>query len=175
MLDVAGTELNPLGYNHALFRDLISGQAADHSIINGAAGDQVASANFAALTRSTLGPLAPSGLNGIFLSNAQNASSEAVRHAMIERDGENFNTLSFSGSQGVQYPTSQADESKVLESVRSTMQSSGPFAAIVIEPTQQSSGLSVSDSFIDKLAGIAEDFEAALVVDETGTGCGASG
>jgi len=51
----------------------------------------------------------------------------------------------------------------------------GPYAAIVIEPTQQSTGLSVSDSFIDKLGGIAEDFDAALVVDETGTGCGASG
>ena len=33
----------------------------------------------------------------------------------------------------------------------------------------------MSDGFIDKLAGIADDFEAALVVDETGTGCGASG
>ena len=50
-----------------------------------------------------------------------------------------------------------------------------PFAAIVIEPTQQSSGLTVSDRFIDKLAGIADDFEAALVVDETGTCCGATG
>ena len=33
----------------------------------------------------------------------------------------------------------------------------------------------MSDGFIDKLASIAEDFEAALVVDETGTGVGASG
>lgn len=50
-----------------------------------------------------------------------------------------------------------------------------PYVAVVIEPTQQSSGHSVSDGFIDKLASIAEDFEAALVVDETGTGVGASG
>lgn len=106
MLDVAGTELNPLGYNHALFRDMISGPGADHSIINGAAADQVASATFAALTRSTLGPLAPSNLQGIYLSNAQNASNEAVRHAVMERGGEGFRTLTFSGASGVEYPTS---------------------------------------------------------------------
>ena len=41
---------------------MISGPGADHSIINGGAGDQVASANFAALTRQVLGPLAPSNL-----------------------------------------------------------------------------------------------------------------
>lgn len=50
MLDVAGTELNPLGYNHNLFRDFITGAAGDDSIINGCAGDQVASSKFAALT-----------------------------------------------------------------------------------------------------------------------------
>ena len=55
------------------------------------------------------------------------------------------------------------------------MQNNGPYTAIVVEPTQQSTGLTVSDGFIDKLASIAEDFDAALVVDETGTGVGASG
>jgi len=39
MLDVAGTELNPLGYNHALFKAYISGAQGDHSIMNGCAGD----------------------------------------------------------------------------------------------------------------------------------------
>lgn len=51
----------------------------------------------------------------------------------------------------------------------------GGFGAIVVEPTQQATGHTVSDNFIDTLASIAGDFEAALVVDETGTGCGASG
>ena len=96
---------------------MISGASADSGIINGAAADQVAGANFAALTRATLGPLAPSNLPGIYLSNAQNASSEAVRHAAMERDSDGFRTLSFGGS-GIQYPTSQSDESKTLEQVR---------------------------------------------------------
>jgi len=70
MLDVAGTELNPLGYNHNLFRSLITGAAGDHSIMNGCAADQIASAKFASLTRKVLDPVAPAGLHGIFLSNA---------------------------------------------------------------------------------------------------------
>ena len=75
--------------------------------------------------------------------------AEAVRHAMLERGGDGgFKTLTFAGSCGgglglnhpqVQYPTSQDNESKVLESVRSTMgehSTTGlPFAAIVVEPT----------------------------------------
>ena len=50
-----------------------------------------------------------------------------------------------------------------------------PFAAILVEPTQQSTGNTVSDSFINSLNGIASDFDASLVVDETGTAAGASG
>ena len=53
--------------------------------------------------------------------------------------------------------------------------SDSPVAAIVIEPTQQSTGYVASDSFMDGLRSITTDFEAALVVDETSTGCGASG
>jgi glutamate-1-semialdehyde aminotransferase len=50
-----------------------------------------------------------------------------------------------------------------------------PIAAVVIEPTQQSSGHSASDNFISSLNGMAKEFEAALVVDETSTGCHSSG
>jgi len=53
--------------------------------------------------------------------------------------------------------------------------SDSPIAAIVIEPTQQSTGYVASDNFIAALKSIAADFDAALVVDETSTGCGASG
>ena len=102
-----------------------------------------------------------------------------MRHAALERGAEGFRALTFSGAQGVEYPSAESEESKILESVRSCMTNGAttatPFAAIVIEPTRQSTGHSVSDGFIDKLSGIAEDFDAALVVDETGSGCGASG
>ena len=74
------------------------------------------------------------------------------------------------------YPTSEADESRVLESVRSTVKSAGtPVSAIVIEPTQQSTGYKVSDKFIQELYSIARESGAALVVDETSTSCHATG
>lgn len=83
------------------------------------------------------------------------------------------------GWPNVSYPSSQADEAQILEQVRSVVgekrASASPIAAIVIEPTQQSTGYVASDSFISALKSIASDFEAALVVDETSTGCGASG
>ena len=76
----------------------------------------------------------------------------------------------------VSYPTSEADESRVLESVRSTVKSAQtPVSAIVIEPTQQSTGFKVSDKFIQDLYSIARENDAALVVDETSTSCHATG
>lgn len=49
MLDLTGTgELNPLGYNHDLFKSFVSSKDIDNSIINGFAADSMASANFAA-------------------------------------------------------------------------------------------------------------------------------
>ena len=66
-----------------------------------------------------------------------------------------------------------------MEHVRSTVgekRSSGNIvAAIVIEPTQQSTGYVASNEFMNALRSIADDYEAALIVDETSTGCGASG
>lgn len=94
---------------------MINGPGSDHSIINGAAGDQIAGASFAALTRSTLGPLAPSNLPGIYLSNSQNASSEAVKHAVMERGVEGARAITFCGASGIEYPDSKEDESKTLE------------------------------------------------------------
>ena len=77
------------------------------------------------------------------------------------------------------YPDSTESEAAILEKVRSTLKSKAdtgsPIAAIVIEPTQHSTGYTASNSFLQALRGIADDFEAALVVDETSTCGGASG
>lgn len=48
-------------------------------------------------------------------------------------------------------------------------------AAIVIEPTNGSSGHVASAGFMKELAGLAREADAALIVDEAGTGIGASG
>jgi len=77
------------------------------------------------------------------------------------------------------YPTNAAEEASTLESVTSSLrecaQAGNPCAAIVIEPTAAQTGHSVSDSFLAQLKAIATAYEAALIVDETNTGCGASG
>ena len=50
-----------------------------------------------------------------------------------------------------------------------------PVAAIVVEPTNQSHGYVASNDFISQLHSLARDYDAALIVDEQNTGCGASG
>ena len=45
----------------------------------------------------------------------------------------------------------------------------------MIEPTNAQSGHVASSGFIRELAKLAKDVDAALIVDEAGTGCGASG
>ena len=52
---------------------------------------------------------------------------------------------------------------------------SKPIAAIVIEPTNAQTGYTASESFMGDLASLARENDAALVVDETNTCCGASG
>jgi len=79
MLDASSNgELNPLGYNHDLFKQTF-GADFDNSVINGFAADQISSANFEGLVRETLGSVAPGAvLSGITLVNAQNATGQAV-------------------------------------------------------------------------------------------------
>ena len=195
MLDVAGTELNPLGYNHDLFKEAtLKGAQYDAAIINQFASDSIASADFMSLVQTEFGAVAPKGLEGIHLVNSQNATGEAVKAAMLEREADGWSALYFDGSTHgshltlggmicgwpkAAYPSSAAEESAILDSVRSTVgekRGSGNIvAAIVIEPTQQSTGYVASETFLNGLRSIANDFEAALIIDETSTGCGASG
>ena len=198
MLDVCGTELNPLGYNHHSFRAAINNRAFDASIINnGVAGDAVASEGFRHLVTKSLS-ISPPGMRGVALSNHSNAVGDAIRQAFLVRaqDGpvSNHVALTFKGSlhesplthggiicrwPQVAYPKSSGEEAQVLEAVRSAVQDSSiagsPVSAIVIEPTQYHTGYTVSESFINQLKTIAGETEAALIVDESGTGFGATG
>mmetsp|Transcript_4556 Transcript_4556/g.6893 ORF Transcript_4556/g.6893 Transcript_4556/m.6893 type:complete len:268 (-) Transcript_4556:401-1204(-) len=194
MLDVSSTELNPLGYNHDSFKKAFNSPDYDAAIINnGLPGGAVATDKYRKIVRSSIS-LAPVGFRGVVLSNHSNAVADAVRQAMLLRaqNGQtNFQALTFHGSchgsplaymnnhPKVAYPTSQADEAEILESVRHEMRECGIYgntiAAIVIEPTQYLTGYVASENFITELKSIAAEYEAALVVDETGTGFGATG
>jgi 4-aminobutyrate aminotransferase/(S)-3-amino-2-methylpropionate transaminase len=50
-----------------------------------------------------------------------------------------------------------------------------PVAAIIVEPTNSTTGVAASHTFIQQLKSLARDYDAALIVDETNSGCGASG
>lgn len=50
-----------------------------------------------------------------------------------------------------------------------------PVAAIIVEPTNSTTGIAASHTFIQQLKSLARDYDAALIVDETNSGCGASG
>jgi len=83
------------------------------------------------------------------------------------------------GWPSVDYPKNAQEEEQSLESVRQKLQASSdsgvPVAAIIIEPTAAQSGHSASLSFLSELYKLAHDHGAALILDETNTGCGASG
>ena len=125
----------------------------------------------------------------------RNATEHAVMHAMSQRGGSKV--VGFKGANHghglaftqfahpemsntslnwpcVDFPQSNSDESKALEKARSEMRAGG-VSAVVIEPTNWQTGAAVSDNFINELGSIAHESEAALIVDETNTGCGASG
>jgi len=102
MLDVSGTELNPLGYNHDLMRSAFNSSEYDAAIINnGLHGDAVATEKFRKLVRKSL-QLAPPGMRGVALSNHSNAVGDAIRQAFLVRAQNgpvnNHVALTFRGS-----------------------------------------------------------------------------
>ena len=147
-------------------------------------------------------PLAPGGLSHVTLTGGSNAVEQAIFAAMQERGSDpRFSVMGFNGSNhgnslaltqfahptmslqlgwpSIRYPESSTQESEILDEVRSTLQSkreaSSPVAAILIEPTNAQSGHVASAGFIRELMKLARENDAALIVDEQGTGCGASG
>lgn len=198
MLDAASGDINPLGYNHDALKSLAIGSDAaklDAGFMNAADAGAVASGEVAT---DAIANNAPDGLSSWTLVSSRNATAEAVRHAMLQRaattDESGWGALYFTGSThgspltlggmicgwpNVAYPDSAASESKILEEVRNILterRSAGrPIAAIVIEPTQSSTGYVASEKFLTALRSISNDLEAALVIDETNTCLYASG
>jgi hypothetical protein len=71
MLDCASGDINPLGYNHNLFKDHIAGSAeTDAAIINHFSASTSASGGFGELVRDTLGKVAPNSDMGVTLVDA---------------------------------------------------------------------------------------------------------
>lgn len=119
---------------------------------------------------------------------------------MAERGKGNWSSLAFQYSYHFQSPLSRAlfksqtfdnlnwtkisypkegEESQSLESIRQAIRAkrneNNPVSSVIVEPTSYYLGTTFSDSYLNELYGIAKENEAALIIDERNTGCGASG
>lgn len=63
---------------------------------------------------------------------------------------------------------------KTLDEVRAALKS-GKIAAVMIEPVSWSTGAVLDSTVINQIGRLAHEFDAALIVDETNTGGGATG
>ena len=204
LLDLCSTETLPLGHNNdAFMKDLIRNSQFDANVINSNldASSHI-DGDFADRASDALDSVAPNGLPNLTFTGPNNAVEQAIFAAMRERGSdERFSALGFEGSHhgnslalaqfahpgmslqmgwpSVKYPENSTQESQILDSIRSAISAkrneSSPVAAIVIEPTNYQSGYVASDSFMKELVSIARDSQAALIVDEQASGCGASG
>ena len=154
------------------------------------------------MVHKILVPIKPEGYSSITLTEGRNSVEHAIFDAMRQRGGDSsFVAMGFEGSHhgnslvltqfahpkmsldlgwpSIAFPTSQAHEAEALEKARAAINekraAGHPVAAVVIEPTNWQTGPIASDNFINQLREVAHDAEAALIVDETSTGCGASG
>lgn len=130
------------------------------------------------LVQDVLMPLAPEGLSSVTLTDGSSAVEKAIFAAMRERGSDTrFSVMGFNGANhgnslaltqfahpnmslqlgwpSIKYPESVAQESQILDEVRSTLkakrEASEPVAAILIEPTNAQSGHSASAGFIREL------------------------
>lgn len=196
LLDLCSTENQPLGHNADAFTALFDSWKYDNAINNAALdASHYSPAELAEKARAVLGPLAPARLQAITLVDGRNATEHAIMDALNKREGD-LKVLGFAGSNHghglaltqfahpnmslgmgwpvVDFPSTDSQESQALEAARNEMRAQ-KVGAVVIEPTHWQSGAAASDNFINQLGSIARENEAALIVDETNTGCGASG
>jgi 4-aminobutyrate aminotransferase-like enzyme len=127
------------------------------------------------------------------LTGGRSATENAMMDAFKRRDGK-MKALGFAGAshgQGLamtqfahpemslsmgwpvlNYPQGESDE-QVLDNVRSAL--SNDVAVVVLEPVHWQSGRQMSSDLVNQIGRLAHEHEALLVVDETNTGCGATG
>lgn len=73
----------------------------------------------------------------------------------------------------LKYPGAGESDEQVLDNIRNAM--SNDVAVVMVEPVNWASGNQMSNDLINKIGQIAHEHEALLLVDETNSGCGASG
>ena len=74
----------------------------------------------------------------------------------------------------ITFPENEADESRALEDFENSL-SNGNIAGVIVEPLNSWNYTSASKNFYQNIRRIAAEHEATFIIDETFTGCGASG
>lgn len=69
MLDLCSAEVNPLGYNHDLFKPLLAGAEVDAAVINHYTASGTASVGFGELVQETMEKVAPASGMGVTLAD----------------------------------------------------------------------------------------------------------
>lgn len=175
---------------------MVDNKAWDHCVINSNLdAGVVATGAFPEFAHKLLSSIAPSRhLQSITLTGGRNATEHALMDAFRNRQGKS-SALGFAGAnhgQGLamtqfahpqmsmsmgwpclNYPRSSDPEAQTLEQIRSAV--SNDVAAVLVEPVNWQTGEMMSSSLISQIGQIAHESEAALIVDETNTGCGATG
>lgn len=154
---------------------------------------------FEKLIDEVMVPIAPNDqLTAVTFTHAGAAVEKAIMTAMAERGKGNWTALTFAGSyrsapsfalqhyhteagkwSSADYPKSPSEDSSALDQIRTQLRearsANRSVAALVVAPVQCGTGFVASDNFLKELRGITQDTETALIVDETYTGCGATG
>jgi 4-aminobutyrate aminotransferase-like enzyme len=191
LLDMCSMENLPLGHNHPELLKAIGDASWDASIMNSSvdtsqrvAGDLLDKA-ITSLTATH------ASMSTTTLTSESSAVEQAIFAAMATRGhGKRSSVVGFTNTSTedaiasfgwpmLDFPTSAGEEAQTLEAVRSALhaqkEAGCPVAAIVVEPTSSKSGHVLSSDFLSQLHRLGTESEAALIVDETSTGCGASG
>lgn len=164
--------------------------------------NEVASNEYQVLASKLMATHAPKNLSAVTFTRGGQGVEKAILTAMSERGPGKWTALGFKGATHGNhtsfalaqfrgspklpslgwpvhtYPT-QANEASVLDDVVTSLKeqrnAGKPVSAIVIEPMHSTSGQVVTDRFLKELRSVTKDHEAALIIDATETGCGATG
>ena len=145
------------------------------------------------LTPDISGELAnENALRAAFVKHHYNTSTDASDYSVISFAGANHGstlaTLSLSTSPQkanlpmkenwtiLDFPDNKSDESRVLENYEHAIRKGdGKVAAVIVSPLQSLTYQNASGDFYKNLRNIAAEHGITFIVDETFTGCGASG
>lgn len=193
LLDMCGTESLPLGHHHDVFNKMANNKEWDRYVVNaGLDAAAVSSIGFSNKASDLMRALKPGQMfDHCRLTGGRSATELAVMDAFQRREGKKL-AVGFAGashgqglamtqfahpemSLGMGWPalTHGGSDEQVLDNLRNAM--SNDVAVVLVEPVNWQTGNKFSTNLLNQMASVAREHEALFLVDETNTGCGATG